>query len=826
VNVFELFGRLTLDGIEQVDKQLAGVEKRMESTGKSMTRLGSQLSMKVTAPLVALGVASFKTAGDFDTAFRSVNVMLDASAEQATEYKNRILEISSATGKTATDVAAAYYQIVSAGYRGADSLDILETAMQGAVGGAADATATTAALTKAMNIFQLEGVEGSTRAMDTFFGIVDAGLLTFEEMATSFPRAASNAAGLGVSMEETGAILATLTKVLGTTEQAATATDAIFRVLISPSEKLNALYEEWGVSSGPEAIAQFGGMTGVLEKLEEATGGNVVAIRELFNSDEAMKGILPILTSSSDELASAMDTVTGSAGRTGEALDEMAQGPGFQWQQMVTQMKNASILLGDNLAGTLGPVLQSITGFVTQAVNAFAGLPGPVRTGIIVVAGLAAATGPLLVMFGLTAQGLGSMIGLYHSATAAMVAHKAATIGATTATQAATASTIGLNVAMKANPIGLVISLIAGLVGGIIALHNNWDEVVRFFDKSLTESERKFRDWADGIKKNFDQMAATAESAFEQMKSRANSTADVEISAAEQVRDNEQRTIQERLGFYRDFTADKLAQIDKQMVAELAAIDGTLGEQAQAYLDLLAEQEEADKKREDEIEARRIRELRRQLESDEDLTRIQRLEIEDRIADYEAQQKRESDAEKLYSAIKESDYEGYFQGKSDEAETTFNLEVARINNERDIQIAAYREQLRAFQSMHIDQLADTERYVAAYNDIMAGIGGERIEIPEAPTPSTQTQQPTFGGLHAWANGGTIAEPTLLYGLKSQRPYAIAGEAGPERVTPEGQGGTTVNNHFAIAQLVVREEADINRIAEKLYRMQSLRTRYA
>ena len=81
---------------------------------------------------------------------------------------------------------------------------------------------------------------------------------------------------------------------------------------------------------------------------------------------------------------------------------------------------------------------------------------------------------------------------------------------------------------------------------------------------------------------------------------------------------------------------------------------------------------------------------------------------------------------------------------------------------------------------------------------------------------------TFGfnlqevSLPKWAHGGIIDEPTLLYGLRSQRPYAIAGEAGREMVSPAGGGAT---NHFNIAQLIVREEADVQRIAIALKSLQ-------
>jgi hypothetical protein len=68
-----------------------------------------------------------------------------------------------------------------------------------------------------------------------------------------------------------------------------------------------------------------------------------------------------------------------------------------------------------------------------------------------------------------------------------------------------------------------------------------------------------------------------------------------------------------------------------------------------------------------------------------------------------------------------------------------------------------------------------------------------------------------GGL---ANGGPILEPTLLVGLRSGQKR-IAGEAGREWVVPEGRGGgvTITGNTF-----VIREEADIPKVARELHRL--------
>ncbi len=61
-------------------------------------------------------------------------------------------------------------------------------------------------------------------------------------------------------------------------------------------------------------------------------------------------------------------------------------------------------------------------------------------------------------------------------------------------------------------------------------------------------------------------------------------------------------------------------------------------------------------------------------------------------------------------------------------------------------------------------------------DWVPGIGGKKfgINIPEISLPT-------------FKHGGIIPEPTLLTSLRTMRPYAIAGEAGAERVSPMGVG---------------------------------------
>jgi len=129
---------------------------------------------------------------------------------------------------------------------------------------------------------------------------------------------------------------------------------------------------------------------------------------------------------------------------------------------------------------------------------------------------------------------------------------------------------------------------------------------------------------------------------------------------------------------------------------------------------------------------------------------------------------------------------------------------------KDIILSPFRAALSGIETAINWLIRQINKIKIEFPDWMPIIGGKKIgfNIPEITLPK-------------FAHGGVIPEPTLLYGLRSKAPYAIAGEAGPEYVSPSG-GGIIIN----ISQLVVREEADIDRIARELYRLQQRRTRLA
>ena len=744
-----------------LDRGLQGIQGKLQGAGKKLTGIGKSMSMKVTAPIVGAGIAAFKFAGDFDQAMRQTNVMLGASGDEFANYKKQVLAISSATGKSANDVAAAFYQIVSAGYRGSDAIDILNVAMKGAVGGAADAEQTTAALTKAMNIFQLQGVEGSTRAMDTFFGIVDSGLLTFEEMASSFPRAATMAAGLGVSIEETGAALATLSKVSGSTEQASTALNAVFTQLMKPSSDLQALYEEWGIKSGPEAIEKFGGLEGVLTKVTEATHGDSAAMSKLFPNVEAIRAVLPLTTTNADDFTEALKTVGGASGRTGKAFEEMAQGPGFQMNQLLTSLKNSSIVLGDAIANTLGPYLEKLVGWLQKATDWFSKLPDPAKKMIIIIAGIAAAIGPVLMMLGMMLPAIGAITTALKLQTIAMVAHKVALIASKVAMGIATAAQWLLNVAMSANPIGLIILAIVAVIAIIVLLVKKfdwvkekaikiWNAIAGFFGKiggaiknvliNMTPVGLIIKHWGT-IKKKASEIWGKVTGFFGGVKDKVKGhMTDMAESVKKKVTDAWRKTRDNAKEIANKFNIDTSTTTGK-VAATVLGMGKTIYDKLPGPI---------------------------------------QGAVRSVLGHFKG----------LWEGAKEK--VGWVKDKFQDLIDFFKELPERVGRIFSDVWNAMKTGIKSSLNWIIDKL---NWLIGKLNWIPRHLPGEFWpEIPEIPR---------------LARGGIVTEPTL----------ALLGERGPEAVVPLSSASAGIVNNFHIGELVVREEADIQRIARELYRLQ-------
>lgn len=301
-------------------------------------------------------------------------------------WESSVQRVSKQFGTDAIDTAKAYYSALS--NQIGDSIGQIEsftktTAEFARVTGSSAEQANNL-FSSAINAFKLNAADATIIA-GKFFKAIDLGRITAAGLSGSFGRVAVAANTIGVSLEETLAALSTLSRQGVTDADAMTQVLNVFNKLLSPTEKLKKLFDEWGVESGQAAIEMFG-FQGVLEKLndEAAKRGGLSLLLDDFSDIRAKRGIAG-LVGDLQNFKRDLDKITDSHEDYNRAREKTLTN-GFKLNKQINEMKVAFIEFGDKAVNVIVPVLESIGGLTTilkTVTVAMAGIAGP-----LVVAGI------------------------------------------------------------------------------------------------------------------------------------------------------------------------------------------------------------------------------------------------------------------------------------------------------------------------------------------------------------------------------------------------------------------------------------------------------
>lgn len=171
--------------------------------------------------------------------------------------------------------------------------------------------------------------------------------------------------------------------------------------------------------------------------------------------------------------------------QTSKAQGDLARtmdSPTNQLRIMKEKINEAAVTLGTAMLPALQSVINLLTRvlpYLQDAVKWFASLPEPIRVGAVVIAALVAAIGPLLVVFGVMASGLSSILGLFAlfapaatTAGAAVAAEGVAATGAATATAGLGISLGAVGMAFGAVTLAIGLMFAAWKIGNIEGVKN------------------------------------------------------------------------------------------------------------------------------------------------------------------------------------------------------------------------------------------------------------------------------------------------------------------------------------------------------------------
>lgn len=283
----------------------------------------------------AMGIAS-TSLGALQTAFDALKAPVGLAVEWEKQFaliktlnsnigddlEKQLLDLAGRVPQTAGDIAQSAYSAISAGIDPTEVVGFLEAASKAATAGSSTMAEATTALTKTLAGFKQEGLEAS-RAMDILFATVKRGDTNFTDLSASVGMVAGAAGTAGVSAEEMGAAIATLSKSAPNTSIAVTQLNALLKALQTETGASAANIRKLTGATGA-ANLKAKGLAQVLREIKDAVGDDVTAINSLTNSMEAQAAFNTLLSGGMNEYLADLEEVTNSVGALNNAHKELA----------------------------------------------------------------------------------------------------------------------------------------------------------------------------------------------------------------------------------------------------------------------------------------------------------------------------------------------------------------------------------------------------------------------------------------------------------------------------------------------------------------------
>ena len=390
-------------------KDIDGTSAKFKQLGSSAMAVGKQMSMKMTLPLVAAGGAAFKMASDFESSMTKIQSLVGRSEEEVQGLTRSVLKLSGETARAPQELADAMFFITSAGIEGADAASVLEASAKAAAVGLGEAATIADLATSAMNAYGKENL-GASDATDVMVAAVREGKLEASELAGSMGRVLPVASAMGVSFNEVGAAFAALSRTGTNAAEAATQVRGIMTSLLIPTQQAEEALTEMGLSSeGLRTQIKDEGLLSTLQTLATEFDGNAAASASVFGNVRALSGVMDLMGKNVAGTEAIFASMNNTLGATDKAFAVTAETTEFKMNQAIADFKVAMIAVGQEIIPVVLPIIQKMSEFIGGLVKRFSNLSGPVKTMIVVFAGLAAVAGPLLIAIGAIVSAIGAL---------------------------------------------------------------------------------------------------------------------------------------------------------------------------------------------------------------------------------------------------------------------------------------------------------------------------------------------------------------------------------------------------------------------------------
>lgn len=438
-----------MKSMKTFENESSTVGDKFSAMGSAMTSVGSSLTKSVTLPIVGIGTAAVAAASSFESSMSQVQATLGIGTDAISELNGETVntmdalsdlakELGESTKFSATEAADAINNMAMAGYRTQEIYDTLPQVLNLASAGCLDLDYATQLVANGLNVMGLS-TDDAAEFADKLAVTASNAYGSVSDFGEGILIAGAQAKLANVSLTDTYTALGILGDNGISASEGGTYLRNTLKNLYTPTTDAAEALDELGVktSNSDGTLRDFQtvlqDLGGALDGLSEEE--RITMMSRIFDTRtiSAANALIENSTDRWDELSDAIDNANGAAEQMAETQLDNLQG-------QLTILKSAL----EGLAISFGEIIIPVLTDMVKGIAAFVGKLNSMDDGtkklIIVIATIAAAIGPLLLIFGKLAISISAIIGL---------------IGGTGGLTAA----IGL----LAGPLGIVIAAVAAL---------------------------------------------------------------------------------------------------------------------------------------------------------------------------------------------------------------------------------------------------------------------------------------------------------------------------------------------------------------------------
>lgn len=381
---------------KQLEKDLKDIQSKIKSAGDNIKKIGSDLTKHVTLPIVGLGGLALAAANDIDKAYKTIQIGTGATGKDLEALHGVFDDLFTQVPQGADEVASAIANLNT--FTGAtDQIlqDLTKSVLDASRMLGEDGVGASEAYGKAMNQWQIPVEEG--------VGHLDHLMKLTQDFGVSLTGLSSQLTAYGPIMKNAGFEMNEAAHFMAILES-----NGISVSRVMPA--LNQSFRNWA-AEGKDSRKEFEKVIKTIEKTEDSQKALALAT-EVFGAQGAQRlmtairnGVIP----SFEDLGGMFDESSGLIDELGEDTLTMSD----RFAMMKNEVTMALQPIGEILLQLAEEWIPILTAKIAELAEWWQNLSPHTQQIILILTGLAAALGPVLMIFGMFVGTISKLLPLF-----------------------------------------------------------------------------------------------------------------------------------------------------------------------------------------------------------------------------------------------------------------------------------------------------------------------------------------------------------------------------------------------------------------------------